>query len=228
MSEKRLAGEHAASLVRSGMTVGLGTGSTVRWTIEALARKVASGEIDITAVPTSEGTRALADSLSLPMKDIDDVDRLDMTIDGADEVDPHLDLIKGGGGALLREMSVASISDMLVIVVDRSKLVPRLGTRSPLPVEVVPFGVRHTLRRLRGVCGVTSAEVRSLHGAKFITDNGNLIIDLMFGEGIPDAEKTMVEVECVHGVVESGLFLGMADQVIVAEGDALRVLERAC
>lgn len=223
---KRQAAERAVELIEPGMKLGLGTGSTARYVLEAIAARRDQGELDgIVGVPTSETTRAGAQALGIPLATLEEEPRLDMTLDGADEVDPRLDLIKGLGGALLWEKIVAAASEQLVIVVDESKRVDRLGTRSPLPVEVVPFGWRTLLAPIRAA----GAAVELRHdedGTVFVTDGGHFILDCEFPGGIADPESTERRLHALPGVVETGLFLDMARTVVVGTAAGVEVLER--
>lgn len=223
MSEdlKRIAGEAALAHVRDGMTVGLGTGSTVAYAIRGLGALIKERGWRVLGVATSEMTSALARSAGIPLIPLEDVEGLDLAIDGADEVDPKLNLIKGGGGAHFREKVVARSAAEVVIVVDASKLVPVLGTKSPVPVEVHPFGWRQTLRALEGLW--CTATLRTVEGQPFATDNGNLVIDCRFGP-IPKPEKLEREINNVPGVLENGLFVGLADVVLAAGPDGVRTL----
>ncbi|MGQ9734050.1 MAG: ribose-5-phosphate isomerase RpiA [Candidatus Bipolaricaulia bacterium] len=207
---KRLAGEQAVIHVEEGMTIGLGSGSTVYYAIQKLAKRVQAG-LKVRCIPTSLKTAELAGSLGLPLTDFSEVTELDLVIDGADEVDPHCNLIKGGGGALLREKIVASSSRRVIIVVDETKLVDHLGA-FPLPVEVLPFGWQGTLRKLEQL-GCRAVR-REQDGKPFLTDNGNYILDCHFEE-IADPAKLEREIDLIPGVVESGLFIGLAERIIV-------------
>ncbi len=221
---KRQAGERAAELVTDGMKVGLGTGSTVHYTLLALGRRVREEGLDIVGVPTSVRTERTSNEVGIPLGDLDELGRLDITIDGADEVDPHLNLIKGLGGALVREKIVAAHSKELVIIVDGSKMVDVLGTRSPLPVEVLTMGHK----RLHGALadlGCAPALRMAEDGAPFVSDNGNLIYDCRF-ERIPRPHEMEMELNKVVGVVENGLFLDMATRVMVASASGVIVKER--
>lgn len=209
-SLKRLAGERAAAYAKEGMAIGLGSGSTVYYAIQRLAERVRAG-LNVRCIPTSSRTEELARELGLPLTDFSEVEELDLVIDGADEVDPRCNLIKGGGGALLREKIVASASRRVIIVVDETKLVERLGA-FPLPVEVLPFGWEATLRRLERL-GCRAAR-REQDGRPFLTDNGNYILDCHFGE-IADPARLEREIDLIPGVVESGLFIGLAERIIV-------------
>lgn len=221
---KRRAGEQAAEYVRDGMRVGLGTGSTVHHTLLALGRRVREEGLDIVGVPTSVRTETTAREVGIPLGDLDELGHLDVTIDGADEVDPRLNLIKGLGGALVREKIVASHSDDLVIVVDASKEVEVLGTRSPLPVEVMSMGHR----RLQGALaelGCAPALRLADDDRPFVSDNGNLIFDCRF-ERIPRPHELEMEINNLVGVVENGLFLDMATKVVVASASGVHVRQR--
>jgi ribose 5-phosphate isomerase A len=228
MSEdlKRQAAEMAIAEIRPGMRLGLGTGSTAKHFVDLLGARVAQG-FDCICVPTSEATATQARSLSIPLSDLDTLDRLDLTIDGADEIDPALNLIKGGGGALLREKIVASASDAMIVIADMSKLVETLG-RFPLPIEVNRFGLGATRRRV--------AEIITAHGAEgglrlrgpsdadpFVTDGGHLILDAFFGR-ISRPEALSRDLLDVPGVVQHGLFLGLCKKAYVATADGVRTL----
>jgi ribose 5-phosphate isomerase A len=212
---KREAGERAAHLVQSGMVVGLGTGSTAAYAVEAIGRRISTGSLkDIVGIPTSDRTRELAERLGIPLTTLNDRPRVDLTIDGADEVDPSGDLIKGGGGALLWEKIVAAASRRYVIIVDSSKLVERLGERFPLPVEVVPFGWRTHLDAIRAVGGEPVLRT-ARDGQPVLTDGGHVLLDCRFPSGIENARLVERVLRARPGVVETGLFLGMQPQVIV-------------
>lgn len=218
---KRLAAERAAALVEPGMVVGLGFGSTALWAVRRIGAALAAGELrDIVGVPCAEGTAALARELGIPLVGLGDVSQIDLTIDGADEVDPRFNLIKGGGGALLREKMVAQASRREAIVVDGSKLSPALGTSFPLPVEAVEFGLAATARFLEGL-GAAVALRPNHDGAPFRTDQGNFIFDCSFGP-IADPEALAAALERRAGIVEHGLFLGLATDLFVADGDGVR------
>ena len=224
--QKRQAAERAVELVEDGMKLGLGTGSTARRVLEALAARREKGELaDIVGVPTSTATESYARELGIPLATLDDVTRLDLTLDGADEVDGRLDLIKGLGGALLWEKIVAAATDRLVIVVDESKLVDRLGTTAPLPVEVVPFGWRTLLEPVRALGAEPTLRLND-DGSPFTTDGGHNILDCRFEGGIEDAEAVESRLTRRPGVVETGLFLGMAETVVVGGAAGARALRR--
>src|SRR5262245_24333326 len=225
---KRQAAEHAISLVEDGMALGLGTGSTAAHFVDLLGQRVASG-LKVTCVPTSEVTRAQAERLGIPLTDLDQQPSLDLTVDGADELDDELRLIKGGGGALLHEKIVATASERMVVIADHSKRVATLGA-FPLPVEVVRFGLaatRNMIEILASDAGCTGEITQRLKagGAPFITDSGNFILDCAFVR-IEEPEALDEALKLVPGVVESGLFLGIADAAIIAGPDGVVVLER--
>lgn len=223
---KRQAAAQALEYVEPGMKLGLGTGSTAAHFVDLLGEKVKQG-LDVVCVPTSEATRAQAEKLGIRLSTLDETPYLDLTVDGADEMDESLRLIKGGGGALLREKIVAAASDRLIIIADASKLVETLG-KFPLAVEVVPFGLTATktlVTQLSGDAGCTGDIVvrRNADGSPFLTDNGNHILDCAFGE-IADPETLDDALKMVPGVVENGLFLGLADLGIVAGPDGVTII----
>ncbi|SFF10655.1 ribose-5-phosphate isomerase [Paenibacillus catalpae] len=215
MESKRIAAEQAVELVKEGMKVGLGTGSTAYWAIQAIGRRVKEEGLNIQAVATSVQSEQLAKELGIPMMSFADVDVLDLTIDGADEVDSGLHLIKGGGGALLREKIVAAASKQLIIIVDESKVVNQLG-KFPLPVEIVPFAFELTVKKLRNLgC---EPKLRKNGEELFVTDNGNYIADCEFA-AIADPAALHDELNGIPGVVDNGLFIHMANLVIVGSAD---------
>lgn len=210
---KAVAGRAAVQFVESGMTLGLGTGSTVHFVLLALAERVAKEGLRVRGVPTSVDTERKARELGIPLATLDEVPSIDVTIDGADEIDARFDMIKGGGGALLREKVVASLSRRVVIVVGANKVVARLGSTFALPVEVVPFARVPVHRSLVALgCEPT---LRKRDGRVFSTDNGNEILDCRFAAGIADAAKLEREIDAIPGVVESGLFVGLAHVCVV-------------
>jgi ribose 5-phosphate isomerase A len=217
---KRKAAEHAVGFIESGMVVGLGTGSTAVWAVRLVGHLLGTGELrDLVAIPTSTETAAEATRLGIPLTTLRDHPRIDLTIDGADEVDPNLDLVKGGGGALLHEKIVAQASDREVIVVDAEKLSPVLGTKHPLPVEVVPFGDGPTAVFLESLGGEVVRRT-SADGAPYVTDEGNHIFDVTFGP-IADARALSAALSARAAVVEHGLFLGLATDLVVASPDGI-------
>jgi ribose 5-phosphate isomerase A len=213
---KRAAAQAACAFVKDGDVVGLGTGSTADLAVQHLGELVQKG-LRIRGVPTSLRTAGHAREVGIPLVELSDVEAIDVTIDGADEVDPRLDLIKGLGGALLREKVVASITRRQIIVVDPSKIVDRLGTRSPLPVEVLPFGAPVVARKLaaKGM----RATLRQKDGRAFVTDNGNHVLDVRFDHGIGAPHSLERDLNNIPGVVENGLFLGLTWKVIVGEAN---------
>ena len=226
---KRAAAEHALGQVADGMTVGLGTGSTAAWFVRLLSERISADGLSVTGVATSSTTTWLARDLGVPLKDLDEVSRIDVTVDGADEVDVDLRLVKGGGGALLQEKIVAFASERLLIVADDSKMVAQLGA-FPLPVEVVRFGWQTTLGSVRervaelGHRGVR-IEPRRSDGELLVTDEGHYILDLHL-ERIGDPESLAAVLSSLPGVVEHGLFIGMASEVIVGRSDGVEVRHR--
>jgi ribose 5-phosphate isomerase A len=220
-SLKRAAAREAVALVEDGMIVGLGSGSTSELFLEALAERVAGG-LHITAVPTSNRVASMARSRGIQVAELHDVPRVDLTVDGADEILPRsLDLIKGGGGALLREKLVAAAASRLCIIADRSKLVSQLGERWAVPVVVVPFGWRQTADRIRRLGGEPS--LRFDGGSPLVTDDGLYVLDCRFGP-IADPGRLGTALKGVLGVVEHGLFVGLAKQAIVAGEDGIMIL----
>jgi ribose 5-phosphate isomerase A len=223
---KREAAATAVKFVQPGMRLGLGTGSTAKHFVDLLAERVRDG-LNVVGVPTSEATRAQAISLGVPLTTLDETPELDLTVDGADEFDPALRLIKGGGGALLREKIVASASARMIVITDSSKRVERLG-RFPLPVEVAPFGVEATRRAIAAAlksvgCSGEMVLRQTSGGVTFITDGGHYIYDCSLGV-IPDAEALASALVRVPGVMEHGLFLGLADAIIVAAPGGVEVI----
>ena len=212
---KRNAAEKAVTHVASGMVLGLGTGSTAALAVEAIGRRLAAGELsDIVGIPTSTRTRDQAQSLGIPLTTLEDHPAVDVTIDGADQVDPDGNLIKGGGGALLWEKIVAAATRRYVIVVDASKLVERLGLGFPVPVEVMPFGWKTHLSSMEELGGEPALRLDDA-GAPYLTDGGHYIIDVTFPKGIDFPSRVDGVLRSRPGVVETGLFLGMAPEVIV-------------
>jgi ribose 5-phosphate isomerase A len=225
---KRQAAAGALEHVRDGMRLGLGTGSTAKHFVELLGERVRAG-LDVIGVPTSEATRADAVRCGIRLTTLDDIDRLDLTVDGADEIDPALNVIKGGGGALLREKIVATASDRMIVIADESKWVESLG-RFPLPVEVIPFGLAATRRALAEAfaeCGSSGQmEVRrGKDGHVFVTDGGHWIVDAHLGR-IADAPGLAASLSGIPGVVEHGLFIGLVGVAMLAGSKGIRVVER--
>jgi ribose 5-phosphate isomerase A len=225
---KRQAAARALEHVRDGMKLGLGTGSTAKHFVELLGERVRTG-LSVIGVPTSEATRADAQRCGIPLTTLDDIDRLDLTVDGADEIDPALNVIKGGGGALLREKIVASASTRMVVIADDSKWVPMLG-RFPLPVEVVPFGLAATRRAVEAAVAAAGAPGPALlrrtnNGHAFVTDQGHWVLDVAL-ERIPDPTGLGDRLAAIPGVVEHGLFIGLAQTVVLAGSEGVRIIER--
>ena len=223
---KVAAAERAIEFVENGMRLGLGTGSTAAKFVDLLGKKVASG-LDVVCVATSQATQAQAEALGIRMATLDDMPFLDLTVDGADEVDGDLRLIKGGGGALLREKIVATASGRMVVIADASKKVAMLGA-FPLPLEVVPFGLTATRNMITALAADVGCEgdikVRVLAGGKpFLTDGGNLILDCHFGR-IDEPEELDEALKLIPGVVENGLFIGIADLAIIAGADGVKLI----
>ncbi|SCC47880.1 Ribose-5-phosphate isomerase A [Bacillus wiedmannii] len=217
---KQLAGEYAANFVKDGMKVGLGTGSTVYWAIQKLGERIKEG-LSFQAVPTSKETEVLAKQLNISLISLNDVQSLDLTIDGADEIDANLQLIKGGGGALLREKIVATSSKELIIIADESKLVTHLGT-FPLPVEIIPFSWKQTERKIQSLgCQTT---LRLKNNETFITDNNNMIIDCIFPYNITNPTNLHTQLKMITGVVETGLFVNMTSKAIIGTKNGIKEL----
>ena len=222
---KAEAGRAACKYVEHGMNVGLGTGSTVKYTIIELGRRVAEEGLEIIGVPTSIATEALAKEVGIPLASLDDLNGLDIVIDGTDEFDPQFQLIKGGGAALLREKIVAQSSARMVVVADQRKQVDTLGA-FPLPIEITPFSHLTTVRALEELlnCSVT---LRTNEEATLVTDNGNFIVDAHTGPTIRNPLEMERTVLNIAGVVQVGLFNNMCDVVVLASGDGVVVLEKA-
>lgn len=220
---KRMAGEEAVKFVKDGMVLGLGTGSTVYYTIREIGRRVKEEDLAIIAIPTSLDTRNYAASLGIPLTTLDEHPQIDLTIDGADEVDPDLNLIKGLGGSLFMEKIVASSSAMEVIVIDPSKKVDKLG-RGKLPVEVMRFGSGSTMKKLQALD--LNPTLRTTHETfPFITDNNGLIFDCLPGP-LDNAPAMDRDINSITGVVENGLFIGLTDVVIVGEDSGPVVIRK--
>ena len=211
--EKQLAAEAAADLVEDGMTVGLGTGSTAAFAIRRLGARMSEG-LKIRGLPTSNQSEQLAREVGIPLLDFSQVTALDMTLDGADEFDPALNLIKGGGGALFREKIVAAASARLIIFADHTKQVPRLG-KFPLPLEVNPFGWQAAAKKVEALC--PSVVLRQGASGPFLTDNHGYILDCAFNE-IPDPPALDAQLQAITGIVETGLFIRMAEMVCLGTG----------
>jgi len=227
-AQKRAAAARALEFVRPGMRVGLGTGSTAKHFVELLGEKVRAG-LDIVAVPTSEATRAQAAQAGIPLTTLDDTPELELTVDGADEIAPDLTLIKGGGGALLREKIVAAASARMVVIADQSKYVDVLG-RFPLPIEIAPFGATAIHRAVevasaQAGCPGPAVLRKGDGGRVFVTDGGHWLLDARL-QRIADPKMLAARLCTVPGVMEHGLFIGIAQAAIVASPDGIRVFER--
>ena len=212
---KKLVGQQAAQLVQNNMTVGIGTGSTVYWLIMELGERVKQG-LFFRAIPTSKKTATLAAEQNIPLAELNDVTSIDITIDGADEIDPNLQLIKGGGGALLQEKMVAAASRELFILADETKLVQQLG-KFPLPLEVIPFGWKQVRRKLKETYEIEAA-LRHKDGQPFVSDHGHYILDCPFQQ-IENPDILSYDLNAIPGVVDNGLFVNMADLVLVGDRD---------
>jgi ribose 5-phosphate isomerase A len=227
-AQKRAAAARAVEFVRPGMRIGLGTGSTARHFVELLGERVRGG-LDIVAVPTSETTRRDAERLGIPLTSLDETPELDLTVDGADEIGPDLSVIKGGGGALLREKIVAYASERMIVIADESKWVSALG-HFPLPVDVVPFGLAATRRAVEAAavaagCPGLALLRRDKDGHAFVTDNGHWVLDAAL-ERISDPKRLADRLSAIPGVVEHGLFIGLVQAVVLGGAEGVRVIER--
>jgi ribose 5-phosphate isomerase A len=227
-AQKRAAAARAVELVRPGMRLGLGTGSTAKHFVDLLAERVRGG-LNVVAVPTSEATRAQAERLGIALTTLDETPELDLTIDGADEIAPDLTLIKGGGGALLREKIVAAASAKMLVIADQSKWVTMLG-RFPLPIEIAPFGAAATRRAVEAAtaaagCPGAATLRKAANGHAFVTDGGHWLLDAQL-QRILDPKTLAARLSAVPGVMEHGLFIGLAGAAIVAGPDGVRLIER--
>jgi ribose 5-phosphate isomerase A len=218
VNPKQIAAERAVSLIQDGMSVGLGTGSTAAYAIIALGQRLQTEPLRLRCVATSLATEALARQYGIALADWETVGRLDLTIDGADEVDPQYRLIKGGGGALLREKLVATVTDTEVIIVDETKVVPALGAH-PVPVVVVPYAWQSTRARLEARFGVQAAPRLAPDGTVFVSDDGCYVLDIAFGRPLPSPDTLDRDIKSLVGVVETGLFLGHCQRLIVGHSD---------
>jgi ribose 5-phosphate isomerase A len=227
-AQKRAAAVRAVEFVHPGMRLGLGTGSTAKHFVELLSERVHAG-LDVVGVPTSEATRALAEKLGIKLTTLDETPELDLTVDGADEIAPDLTLIKGGGGALLREKIVASASATMLVIADESKCVSQLG-RFPLPVEIVPFGAQATRRAVEAAASAAGCPGAAImrkgpNGHAFVTDGGHWVLDAQL-QCIPDPQALAARLAVIPGVMEHGLFIGLARTAIVAGPDGVRLIEQ--
>jgi ribose 5-phosphate isomerase A len=219
---KRLVGEAAVTLIEDAMVVGLGTGTTATQVIYALGRRIQEGLRITGAVATSHASEDLARNLGIPLTDLDTYPVLDLDIDGADEIDDQLSLIKGGGGALLREKIVASSARRFIVVGDATKRVAQLGRNTPLPVEAIPFAATPVTKRLEAL-GAT-VRLRRSGDSMFFTENCNIILDCFFADGIADPTELDARIHSIVGVVETGLFLNMAERAIIGGPEGITVL----
>jgi len=227
-AQKRAAAARAVEFVHPGMRLGLGTGSTAKHFVELLGERVRAG-LDVVGVPTSEVTRALAERLGIKLTTLDETPELDLTVDGADEIAPNLTLIKGGGGALLREKIVASASAAMLVIADESKCVSLLG-RFPLPVEIVPFGAQATRRAVEAAASAAGCPGAAImrkgpNGHAFVTDGGHWVLDAQL-QRIPDPQGLAARLAVIPGVMEHGLFIGLARTAIVAGPDGVQLIEQ--
>lgn len=227
-AQKRAAAARALEYVQPGMRLGLGTGSTAKHFVALLAERVRNG-LSVVGVATSDVTRRDAERLGVPLTTLDDTPELDLTVDGADEIAPDLSLIKGGGGALLREKIVAAASAQMIVIADESKWVTTLG-RFPLPVEVDPFGLAATRRAVEAACAGAGSPGpallrRNADGHAFVTDGGHSILDCALGR-ILDPLQLAARLSAIPGVIEHGLFVGLARVAVIASSDGVRVVER--
>lgn len=217
---KKAAGEKAAEYIRDGMVIGLGSGSTVYWMMKKLGEMIADG-MDVKGIPSSIRTEGWANEFGIPLTDFSEVRLLDLAIDGANEIDPQFNLSKGGGGSLVREKIVNANSKKLIIIADKTKLVSKLG-KAPLPVEILQFGWEVTAEKITKLgC---KPVLRVQEGSRFISNNGNYIVDCEF-ESIQDPVKLHQKLKLLLGVVETGLFIGMTDILIIAGESEVKVLE---
>ncbi len=219
---KQMVGTAAARLVEDGMVIGLGSGSTAIQLTYALAQRIQQGLRIVGAVPTSKATGQLAHSLGIPLTTLDEHPELDIDIDGADEIDGTLGLIKGAGGALLREKIVASSARRFIVIADITKQVNILGQKMPLPVEIIPFALSPVRKRLEALGAFVT--LRQMGERIFITDNSNFILDCTFPGGIPEAPALQTAMKSIVGVVETGLFLHMAEQAIIGGPEGVKIV----
>lgn len=220
MEQKRIVGEKATEYIKDGMVLGLGTGSTAYYMIKKVGELVQNG-MNLKAVATSKSTESLAKELHIPLVKIDEVDRIDLAIDGVDEIDRCFNAIKGGGGALFREKIVANLANEVIWIMDDSKLVDSIGA-FPLPIEVLPYGYAQVIRKLKNYS--LNPVIRMKNGNVFITDNGNYIVDLHIGKPM-DINDIYDKVNGITGVLETGLFINMCKRIIVGTNSGAKVIE---
>jgi ribose 5-phosphate isomerase A len=218
--KKRIAGEKATEYIEDGMTIGMGTGSTAYYMIKKVGELVAKG-MNLKAVATSQKTANLAKELNIPLFAIDEVDKIDLAIDGVDEIDSDFNAIKGGGGALFREKMVATMADKIIWIMDQSKLVDHIGA-FPLPVEILPYGHTKILKKMEEYS--LNPVLRTREGKVFITDNGNYIADLHLKKPL-DIEDVSNKLNSIVGVLETGLFLNMCNLIVVGTDDGVKIIE---
>ena len=221
---KQMAGAASVQFIENGMVIGLGTGSTATYMVQALAQRLEKGLHIVGAVPSSQATHDLASSLGVPLTNLDTYPELDLYVDGADEVDPQLNLLKGAGGALVREKVIATAARRFIVIADINKQVERLVTRFPIPVEVVPFAISPVHKHLEKLGAIVT--VRTVAGQPFITDNHNMILDCAFPQGVIDPHALNEQIIHIVGVVETGLFLNMAERVLIGSPDGVKMLTR--
>ncbi len=220
---KRAAASRAVEEIQNGMVVGLGTGSTVTFALEGMAKRIGDG-LDMVGIPSSEKTADIARHLGIPLTDFDTYPHIDLTIDGADQVErPTLNLIKGLGGSLLREKIVAAASKRMIVIVDSNKMVERLGSRTPLPVEIVPFGWQATCEKLERLG--FKPDLRTIDDIPFVTDEGNYIADCGVAE-IADASALEKQIVSIVGVVETGLFISVASMIVIGDINGVEIIRR--
>ena len=220
MDPKRAAAEKAVEYVSEGMVIGLGTGSTAYFMIKKIGELVSQG-LNIMAVATSKSTEKLALALNIPLLSIDEVDKIDLMLDGVDEIDASFNAVKGGGGALFREKIVANLANRVIWIMDESKLVDRIGN-FPLPIEILPFGYTHLLKKLDEYA--LNPVLRIYEGKTYITDNGNYMIDLHLENAI-DLDELHRKLSALTGVLETGLFINICEKIIIGSEDGVRIVE---
>jgi ribose 5-phosphate isomerase A len=219
INPKKLVGEAVAAMVEDGMKVGLGTGSTTAFAIEALGLRIRNEGLNIIGTPTSFAAERLARQYGIPLVTLDEIEALDLAMDGADEVDPNLNLIKGRGAAHTREKVVAQLAKRFVVLVDDSKMVAQLGTKMPLPVEVLPMAISPVMRRLAALGGNPELRMGKMKDGPVVTDQGFWIVDVHFPQGIADAHLLNTQILQMEGVLDHGLFLNMATDVLIGKND---------
>lgn len=220
MEEKRIAGIKAAEYIEDNMVLGLGTGSTAYYMIEKVGELVSKG-FNLKGVATSQNTADLANKFKIPLVSIDQVERIDLAIDGVDEIDGQFNAIKGGGGALFREKMAASIAEKVIWIMDSSKVVDSIGA-FPLPLEVLPYGYSHTIKKLKALS--LNPVLRLKGGIPFITDNHNYIVDLHVGRAF-DIGRVSEELKSITGVLETGLFINTCNRIIIGKGNRAEIVE---